>query len=727
MGMIGTFDGFTTARLGIYAAQHGLRVTGNNISNINTTGYTRQRIEQESMKTGGADMYRSPYDNHVGNGALVTGINQIRDPYLDIQFRTTNSKVGYTDAWLSGLNDIAKTLDEVGKGMVTNRTEEGDGILYAQMLDMADMLRQLMNNPCKDNDTLVRNSAETLCQLFNSYGRNLEGLQKDLDAHFQTELASVNEILTNIRNLNETIRNAEIVGDRALELRDERNRQLDSLSEYMHIKVEYVMEDIGGGKQVEKLIVSLGNANPDPESHTDETVLVDGVYGSQIKCTNGVPLSNPDFDATKTPGADNPRFLKADGTATDDEKEAATLDYVLSVTNLVDSKNVLPKNHNTVNAGRPITLADNDLYGSFQAMRELLTEKGEFSTAADVAADPNAVSKRGIPYYQMSLDLLARKFAELYNSLNQGAMLDTDDNVIYTAVSGTPEDLGLKLMDKGFGEGYYVDEKGFFIGKSDPAHNPCLLTQAQIHKDDSLKTALNKISGVTTDPALKDQIKAVLDSNGEVLSDKTEEAEKIVADFLGLHGVTDSNGAQVEVNMPKYPEGTGPLFSNRNDGDNTEGITASNISVSHSWSTGAVQVVPKFKELFDGDVTDSTQNVNIDHMISAIDKSLVYNPKDLDPNSVSSKLFEGSFNDMFNNMGGILANDQRTTNVDLNNNYTMLVQIDTSRDGVSGVDLNDEAMNIMQFQKAYSAACRFMTAIDEVLERLINNTGIAGR
>ena len=43
MGMIGTFDAFTTARLGIYAAQHGLRVTGNNISNINTAGYTQVR------------------------------------------------------------------------------------------------------------------------------------------------------------------------------------------------------------------------------------------------------------------------------------------------------------------------------------------------------------------------------------------------------------------------------------------------------------------------------------------------------------------------------------------------------------------------------------------------------------------------------------------------------------------------------------------------------------
>ena len=129
MGMIGTFDAFTTARLGIYAAQHGLRVTGNNISNINTAGYTRQRIDQVSLKTGASDMYRSTYDNHVGNGALVTGINQIRDPYLDIRYRNTSSDVGFYDTMLGGLQQIASILDEVGKG-----ENGGDGLLYAELM-----------------------------------------------------------------------------------------------------------------------------------------------------------------------------------------------------------------------------------------------------------------------------------------------------------------------------------------------------------------------------------------------------------------------------------------------------------------------------------------------------------------------------------------------------------------------------------------------------------------
>ena len=46
-----TFGSFSTVKLGIYAAQKGLDVTGNNITNINTTGYTRQRLDQVSLMT----------------------------------------------------------------------------------------------------------------------------------------------------------------------------------------------------------------------------------------------------------------------------------------------------------------------------------------------------------------------------------------------------------------------------------------------------------------------------------------------------------------------------------------------------------------------------------------------------------------------------------------------------------------------------------------------------
>ena len=117
-------------------------------------------------------------------------------------------------------------------------------------------------------------------------------------------------------------------------------------------------------------------------------------------------------------------------------------------------------------------------------------------------------------------------------------------------------------------------------------------------------------------------------------------------------------------------------------------------------------------------------------MVSLLqDKALTYDPRDLHgfEDAIGPKMFEGTFNDMFSNMMGIHAEDTRITNVRLVTNDIALTDLDYSREGVSGVDLNDEAMNMVTYQKAMNAAMRLMTAIDEALDRLINNTGIAGR
>ena len=59
---------------------------------------------------------------------------------------------------------------------------------------------------------------------------------------------------------------------------------------------------------------------------------------------------------------------------------------------------------------------------------------------------------------------------------------------------------------------------------------------------------------------------------------------------------------------------------------------------------------------------------------------------------------------------------------------TSLVQLlDRRRQEVSGVSLDEEAMNLLRQQKAYEAAARMMTAVDQMLEKLINDTGVVGR
>ena len=114
--MNGTFGAFGVARLGIYAAQSGLDVTGNNITNINTAGYTRQRLDLVSLSSSASDKYASIYNVRIGQGVLTAGVVQLRDPGLDLQYRNASANVGSAGQKLTGLNDIASILDEVGKG-----------------------------------------------------------------------------------------------------------------------------------------------------------------------------------------------------------------------------------------------------------------------------------------------------------------------------------------------------------------------------------------------------------------------------------------------------------------------------------------------------------------------------------------------------------------------------------------------------------------------------------
>ena len=308
MGLNGTFDNFTAARLAIYVSQKGLSVTGNNISNINTKGYTRQRLDQVSLKTGGSDRYRSQYDVHVGNGVLANSVSQIRDPYLDIRFRTEMASVGAADTKLAGLQDIAAVLDEVGRG---TGDHEDDGLMHAAFSDFVKALRSLGESAsAEDLEKLGRAEAETLVNLFHTYADKLENLEKDAVKDLKDNVTKVNELLQNIRELNESIRKSEIFGDKALELRDDRNLLIDELSEYMKIDVTYSMEDIGAGIEVEKLTIRLANANPDPTVTSDSAYLIDGIYATQLVMPEKVAKANPDYDPNHKPA--DPDNLTAD-------------------------------------------------------------------------------------------------------------------------------------------------------------------------------------------------------------------------------------------------------------------------------------------------------------------------------------------------------------------------------------------------------------------------------
>ncbi len=763
---IGTFGAFTQARLAIYAAQTGLNVTGNNISNINTPGYTRQRLDQVSLYAAGSDRYYAKGDIRTGQGALVKSLSQIRSPYLDIRFRTENAKVGYMDAKLEGLNEIATILDEVAKGDVS-KGEDGFGILGLYFNKIAEAMRDLTSETGhQEYDNTVRQVAQNLVSTFNAYANKLEKVRQDTVNKIKDDLTDINGYLTSIRSLNEEIRKCEIHGDPALELRDERNRQIDALSELVDINVVYTEEVISGGLTVEKLTIRLDDANPDGHVTTDESLLVDGIFSAQLSF--GTPKLNDAYDPNLKPGdaGYQGKYLDKDGNPTDDLRNAEILtgdgnpNYSVMISELenrlgdlqvgVLAHDEVPVELIDLPAGlkfnsvtgkaltevadqpdtgdktmtvytrtlkpgvtanppadtdytytrqvfeqlvtKPVALDDNDLNGKLQAHRELLTEEGEF-THPDVitGVDEGAGGKRGIPYYQKTLDLLARQFAKVMNEANQGYLVYPDGTLVGPK-TGTPTELGLTKS----ADGYYIDDQGNYVGVS--AHDPCIFST-------------DPLSATATD--------------AEKLAYAQKHGYATVADLMNEHGVTDPD-TKVTTTNPAPTKVGGVLFSNNPGNDDPENITAATISISNTWQKNHILVrsytcVPGTTEPASGD------SENLLHMMYLLEhQEYDFIPTDLvgDGNASDEVMFNGTLFEMWNDIGDVLGHDQTSTETELKTSYETALEIDTQRDAVSSVDFNDEAMNLMMYAKSYNAACRLMTTIDSVLDKLINNTGM---
>lgn len=245
-----TFAGFNTAQLAMMASQRGLDVTGQNLSNINTTGYTRQRLDLLSLNPVGNSIGSSAYDAKVGQGVMMLGVSQIRDPFLDIQYRNELPKLGTVDAKDAILESIGNIFDESDSEAIRTR--------------LSSIVSQLTNLATPENagsgsaDALVRSACEVFLDSLHQNGSAIENVKAELiNKMNQSVLPQIETYLEEIRNLNISIRNSQILGNPALELQDQRNQMLDELATYMPIEVKYNEKKMGGGITVDTLEVNL--------------------------------------------------------------------------------------------------------------------------------------------------------------------------------------------------------------------------------------------------------------------------------------------------------------------------------------------------------------------------------------------------------------------------------------------------------------------------------------
>ncbi len=245
-----TFAGFATALTALQSNSKKLDVTSQNISNMNTEGYTRQNLKVSEL--GYTDIqshYSNSNDIAVGYGVSLDEVQQVRDQFLDISYRDQYAKVGYNNITSDALKSMQAFLDETNMDGIRNSfdavqtalttmqdtSKVQDPVYQGQFRSTVEATANLLNNAAEKIST-----AET-----NEYHK-IDGTGTDENGYVQT----INNLLQTIGDLNDKIYKNEILGQKALELKDARNKAIDDLSQYIPISVTYYNEDLQhAGKQ----------------------------------------------------------------------------------------------------------------------------------------------------------------------------------------------------------------------------------------------------------------------------------------------------------------------------------------------------------------------------------------------------------------------------------------------------------------------------------------------
>lgn len=237
-----TFGGLNTAYRGLVAARAGLEVVGQNIANVNTEGYTRQRVVTSSLgPVQAAGMLASSI--RPGQGVLIEGIDRIGDVMLDARVRSSLAVSGYWAARSSAMTDVEATLREPG--------ENG---LSAQLQEFWSAWQEVANRPDDpaSSGMLLEQAGVLVTQIARGY-QEIDSLWSHLREESAGMVREVNLAAAQIGELNERIRSALADGSGVNEMIDER----DALAATVAELAGGVVRDLGDGT-VEVLV--SGNA-----------------------------------------------------------------------------------------------------------------------------------------------------------------------------------------------------------------------------------------------------------------------------------------------------------------------------------------------------------------------------------------------------------------------------------------------------------------------------------
>ena len=426
-----TFSGFNTALSALQANQKRLDITGQNLSNMNTAGYTRQQLEASSLNyTNPVSHYSNGNETAVGFGVSMDRVSQIRDPYLDIQYRSQSADCSYTNRLQTALNSLSKVLDET---TISGIRKAFDDVL-STLTSMQDPAK--VSDPIYESE--LRTKMQSVCNLFNQASRQITQAEQNEfqkitgeGSSEQGDVQKINDILRQIGDLNVQIKRNQVAGHPSLELQDQRNLLLDELSGYIPIETRYYKDDAHSGNNAYDH--DANGAVIGKKDWPDDLEVSMNYIDAQGKSQKLILVNGSDLGAnglTKNYGQLS--VLKGD------HQTAASVS---------DPTNISIKFEKAPSYKGKGQAATNDVYaelngirfegGSLQASLDMLQKKG----TGNVINGSTAVDDvRGYQYYSGKLDQLASTFAKSMNDINNGKK-HKDQNLLSNSTNDSTTDI----------------------------------------------------------------------------------------------------------------------------------------------------------------------------------------------------------------------------------------------------------------------------------------------
>lgn len=224
--MSGLLSTLNTAKSGMNVSQVAIQTTSHNISNINTPGYSRQRVNQSASSP-----YSMPGKNsnfgagQIGTGAQIDDVTRIRNSFYDYQYRSESHQYGNTSVKYEYFKNIEGIFNE-----------PSDTAISSSLNSFFNSWSELSKDPQSSGvKSVVIENGKYLSNSINSAFKRLESLEEGLDKQSEYIMDEVNSMLSQLDKLEKTIKIIQGSGKSPNDFLDQRDQLLDNLSFKLNI------------------------------------------------------------------------------------------------------------------------------------------------------------------------------------------------------------------------------------------------------------------------------------------------------------------------------------------------------------------------------------------------------------------------------------------------------------------------------------------------------------